>query len=189
MTFNAKKIVLFVGFTILVLGIGTLIFYRFFLHTVIAETIQSDPEKSMLIPDQAKPIVIKARRKLDQEINDIPNILDSLNLDFDDLLLIVETIDSDQVIRSINELSNTKLKSEDQVFDIVKKHVTVEGYDLEMFRSAFKKKATMEKINRALKIIKDRQLTTTVSVPVARRTVTQILIDNRQRIEAHLESM
>jgi len=189
MAFSLKKTTSILLVAALTLVVACFVFYRFYLHSMIAETIQSDPDNSIFIPDTIKPTIVKARQKLDQEINDIPYILDTLNLDFDDILFIVDNVNSDQVIAAINELDRSEIKSEDQVFNILKKNIAIEGYDLEIFRSTFKKKTTLNKIKRGLQIIKDRQLTTSVSIPVARRTVKQILLGNRPKIEATLQSL
>lgn len=186
---KVKKISILLAGFLVVACLACFIFYRFFLHSFIANAIQTDPENSAFIPDRIKPKVVKARAKLNEEINGIPLILDSLDLDFDDLLFIVETINSDEVLNALDELSKTDLKTTDQAFNILKKNIHVAGYNLEIFRGTFRKKVTLDKIKRGLKTIADNQLTTSMSVPVARRTVIQILLDNRVKIESILKTL
>jgi len=178
--------------TLVIVCLGLAAFFYFqrkIVPNLIAKSLRTNSEESYLIPGRLKPTIAKARIELNKQMDSIPKLLNSLHLTFDELIYITETLDANQVIQSINELSKTELRDTDQVFNILKKNITIEGYDLELFRNAFKEKVTLDKVERALKKINDNQLTTTVSIPVARETVKQVLFDNREKLERNLESL
>ncbi len=189
MSTKAKRVI-FITTGLLSLGlVAALYFQRIMLPRMIAKSLRSESEESILIPKQLKPTVQKARVELNKQMDSIPKIMYSLNLTFDDLLYIAETIDANQVLRSIDEFNKTDLKDVDQAFDILKKNITIEGYNAEPFRPIFRKKVNLKKIQSVLRKINENQLTTTISIPVARETVKQVLLDNREKLERKLESI
>jgi len=183
-----KKVILITTAIVsLVLG-ASLYVQRIMLPGMIAKSLRSEEEESILIPEGLKPTILKTRKELNRQMDSIPSLMNSLNLTFDDLIYIAETLDANQVLQSINELNRTDLKNTNQAFDIVKKNIVIEGFDLETFRPAFNKKVNLKKIKNALRKINDNNLTTTVSIPIARETVKQVLYDNREKIERNLDS-
>ncbi len=181
------KKVLTVLLVLLVLAtLGSLIFYRFYMPKMVATTITSDEPPPSILPEKVKKTIIKARVELDKQMTDVPVKLEQLGLTFDDVIDIVEVVDTDQIEAAIEELQSTELKSVDQAFDIGLKHVNVDGYDLSIFREVFKEKATLDKIRKGLLKTRDNDLMTAIRITVARETVRQILIERRDKVEAHL---
>lgn len=150
---------------------------------MVATSIISDEPPADLLPEKVRETIIKTRVEVDKQMEDVPEKLEKLGLTFDDLIHMVEVADADQVKAAITELLSTEIKSEDQVFDIGIKHVKIEGYNLEIFREVFKEKASLKRINKALYRISENDLMTSISVPVARETAKQILIDKRDKVE------
>ncbi len=166
--------------------LGCFIFYRFYMPKMVATTIISDEPPPSILPEKVKKTIVKARVELDKQMEDVPVKLEQLGLTFNDVIYIVEVADADQIEAAIEELQSTELKSVDEVFDIGLKHVKVDGYDLSIFREVFKEKATLDKIRKGLHKIRDNELMIDISIPVTCETVKQILIERRDKVEAHL---
>lgn len=149
-----------------VTAIGLYIFYKVYMPKMVAEVIVSDEPPPNIFPEKIKKGIVKARNEIDAQMDDVPDQLKKNGSTFDDLIRIVELADEKEVRAAVNELMNTEIKSEDQVFDIGLKHVHIDGYDLEAFRSIFKEKATIHKIKRGVLYIENNNLMTTISVPL-----------------------
>ncbi len=143
----------------------------------------------IILPQQVQEKLTPAIMEVNKKIDKIPYYMDSLDLEFEDLLEIVDEVQPSEVFELIDELNSTELTSLDQVFDIGAKHVHIRNLDPEQFRQPFLNYMTMRRVRKALKIINENKLTTTLSVPMARETAKQILLDKRERIENKLEEI
>jgi vacuolar-type H+-ATPase subunit I/STV1 len=69
------------------------------------------------------------------------------------------------------------------------KHIKINGYDLEIFRSAFVQHVTVEDINKAIRKIEENDLLASMSIPVAKETVKKVLESSRQEIQQELQRL
>ena len=184
-----KKIVIILLVIALVTGIGAFLAYRYYVPKMVAQAIVSEEAVvPSILPVRVQESIEEVKAAVDSvAVEDIPEQLEELGLTFDDIIHMVEVAEADQVFRTIEELQNTELHDLDQVFDIGLKHMKIEGYDLSIFREAFKEKASMKRVHKALRKIEENDLLVSVSVPVARETVKQILIEKRDKVENTLE--
>ncbi|MCG8384351.1 MAG: hypothetical protein MJA30_02320 [Cytophagales bacterium] len=183
-----KKVVIILLVAGVVVGTGAYLAYRYYLPKMVAKTIVSEEVAPSILPAKVQESIQEVKAAVDAaEAEDIPAQLTEVGLTFDDIIHMVEVAEADQVFSTIEELQNTELHDLDQVFDIGLKHIKIEGYDLSVFREPFKEKATMKRVHKALRKIEENDLLVSVSVPVARETVKQILIEKRDKVEATLK--
>ena len=180
-----KILISFIVTLTIVVG-GAFITQRVVIPKFIAKSLRPNTEPSKLIPERVRPNVIKARDELESHVDYMPKMLDSLQMTFPELVTIVDNMDHGHIANAIYELKGTELTSIDQVFTIVVKNVPVEGYDLEVFRHAFRERVSLSKVKRVLAKF-DSSATTVLLVPIVTQTMKQLLHDNRAEIEATLE--
>ena len=159
---------------------------NYLLPKVIAESVSGDKPLPAFIPKKVEKTVEVVKQNVDQNMDQLPIIMNELNLDFNDLLYIIDNVNPDQVIKAQKEMGDTEISSTNQAFDIVKRNISIEGYDLEIFRPLFNEKMTVPRINKLVQIAEKNQLQTNMSIPMARNTAKQILLKHKDRIESEL---
>jgi hypothetical protein len=175
-----KKITKFV-LVIMLLGLAAYAGYRFYLPSMIATALTSE-QSSRLIPAKMQEKVKKLRLKINQEVKDLPVLLKETRLTVDDLQIMIDRANPDQFLRAIQEMKSTTLTSTDQIFDICMKHIKIGGYDLEVFRGPFVRSTSVENIQEAIGKIEKNEFITSMSIPVLKQTVKQILASSEQEI-------
>ena len=182
-----KKLLIFV-LTVLVLGLTAYGSYRFYLPSLIAEALTSD-EPSVLVPSGMREKLTKLKPEVDREIKKVPVFLKEHKIGYEDLQNIIDRASPDDLLDAYYEIATTRATSTNQVFDIGMKHLRIEGYDLEIFRSTFTQYVTVEDINKAIKKIEENELLTSMSITVAKETVKKVLESSRQEIQQELNRL
>ena len=182
-----KKLLIFV-LLVLVLGLAAYGAYRFYLPTVIAEALTSD-EPSPMVPAGIQKKVGTIKVKVDREIKKLPVLMKETKIGYEDLLIMIDRAKPDDFFEAYREISATRIVSTNQVFDIGMKHINIEGFDLEIFRSTFNRYATVEIIREAINNIDQNEILTSISIPVAKETVKKILESSEQEIRKGLKEL
>jgi Tfp pilus assembly protein PilE len=182
-----KKLLIFVVI-IAVLGLVFYGGYRFYLPTMIANTLTSD-QPSPLVPAAMQEEVSKLKSKVKREIKKLPAFLKQNNIEYKDLLNIVDRARPRDLMAAYREIASTRITSTNQVFNIGKKHIKIKGYDLEIFRRPFNQKLTVEDIQRGLLKIQQNKTLTAMSIPVAKETVKEILESSRSEVQRELNKL
>jgi len=181
-----KKILIIIAALAVFLVVGFYTARNYLLPQIIAKSVNSDKPAPSYLPKKIENTVNSVKKGIDENFDQLPIILNKLNLDFDDLIRIIDNVDAKEIMKAQNELYNSDIQSTNQAYDIVVKNVHLQGYDLEIFRPIFNEKMTVRKINKFIKIAEDHQLQTSISIPMARNTAKQILMNNREKIESEL---
>jgi hypothetical protein len=182
-----KKLLKFV-LIVLILGLAAYGGYRFYLPSLIAESLTSD-QPSALIPSGMREKVTNLKTKVDREIKKVPVFLKEHKIGYEDLQNIIDRVSPGDLLDAYYEIATTRITSTNQVFDIGVKHVKINGYDLEIFRSAFVQHVTVEDINKAIRKIEENDLLASMSIPVAKETVKKVLESSRQEIQQELQRL
>ena len=143
-----KKLIKFI-LILAVIGLIGYVGYRYYLPSLIAETLLSD-EPSSLVPAEMQEKVEKVKLKIDKEIEKLPAFMKENKIEYEDLQVMIDRADPDQFISAYNEIATTRITSTNQVFDIGMKYIRISGYDLEIFRTAFVKNTSVEDIKKAI---------------------------------------
>ncbi len=182
-----KKLLKFV-LVVLLLGLAAYGGYRFYLPSLIAEALTSD-QPSVLIPSGVREKLTKLQPEVDRKIKKIPVFLKEHKIGYEDLQNIIDRASPDDLLDAFYEIAATRITSTNQVFDIGMKHIKINGYDLEVFRSQFIQYVTVEDINKAIKKIEGNSLFNSISITVAKETMKKVLESSRQDIQQELNRL
>ena len=100
-----------------VIGVIAYAGYRYYLPSMIAETLISD-EPSSLVPAEMQEKVETVKRKIDKEFEKLPVFMKENKIAYEDLQVMIDRADPDQFIDAYVEIATTRITSTDQVFDI-----------------------------------------------------------------------
>ena len=184
---NKKKLLIF-ALIIAVLGLVLFAGYRFYLPTMIAETLTSD-HAPLFVPDAMQEEVAKLKTSVDREIKKLPVFLKQYNIEYKDLITIIDRARPRDLMSAYREIASTRITSTNQVFNIGKKHIKIKGYDLEVFRRPFNQKLTVEDIEKGLLKIQKNQSLTAMSIPVAKETLKKVLESSEPEVQRELNKL
>ncbi len=184
----SKKAIIISASIIAVAVIGAVLLYQYMLPKLIVRAITSENPPSAILPAKVQNKVQIIKDNVNERMDQIAIVLDTSELEFDDVLDLVDKVDADEVIMTIEELQRTEIVDSEQVFDIAVKNINFHGFDVEQFRAAFIKHARVKRILGILRRIKEEDLLNAISVPVARRTAKMLLQDKREEIESNMST-
>lgn len=154
----------------------------------IASSLTSDSESSV-IPEKIAKKVDVVKTKVDDNVRKLPELMKNANLSYDDIMIMIDKSDPDEFITAYESLKNSDWLNENEAYDIAMDHISIEGYDLEMFRSTFVENVSTNKIKQMINIIEDNELISSISIPLAKATAKQILQSKKQFIVQELEKV
>jgi len=155
--------------------------YRYYAPKVIANALVSEEGMSAM-PEKVQRKVEALKTGVDNNIEKLPELMKELDVDFEDIEVMIDRADPDQFFDALDELKLQDWQTTDEVFDIGMKHISIEGYDLEKFRSSFNEYASIPKIQRMMEVVEQNEFITTMSVPVAKETAKRILRSKKEEI-------
>ena len=182
-----KKLVIY--FLVLaVIGIVAYAAYRYYLPSTIAESLKSG-QKSSLVPDEIQQKVEAFKTSIASDVGNLPVLMTEVNIDYDDLKTMLDRLDPGEVSNALREMSSVSISSTEQAFDIVQKHVSIEGYDLEVFRDMFVRNSSVEEIRKTMEKLREYEFLFPVGMPVAKEVAKDLLESSRQEIEKQLNAL
>lgn len=146
-------------------------------------------DKNIFIPQKIKEQIKTGKKIVSANIEKVDTELERLNVSYEDIEVVINEVNPDDVIKTIDILSKTELISTDQVFDIVKSNIRVNHLDVEIFRESFRQNVNLGMINKALKKLRENNLLASVSIPVAKETAKQILKVRKDKIARELNEI
>lgn len=168
-----------------VLAIAIVWVYRFYFPQVVAEALVSEDSIAAL-PEQVQEQVKAIKSEVDKQMEKVPELMEEAELEYNDLVVIIEEIDSDQLLNALEELKSKNWQTTDEVFDIGLKHVSLKGYDLEKFRSSFNEAISEEQIEEVLNALGESQLLTSMSIQVMKEAARKLIEAKKEEIEEKL---
>ena len=162
--------------------------YRYYLPSMIAETLLSD-EPSSLVPAKMQEKVEAVKLKINKEIEKLPAFMKENKIAYEDLQVMIRRADPDQFFKAYQEIATTRITSTGQVFDIGMKHIRISGYDIEIFRTAFVKNTSVEDIKKAITKYEDNEFLTNMSFPIMKETTKKLLESKKIEIQAELNKL
>jgi hypothetical protein len=182
-----KKLIKFV-LILAVIGVIVYAGYRYYLPSMIAETLMSD-EPSSLVPAGMQEKVETVKLKINKEIKKLPAFMKENKMAYEDLQIMIDRADPAQFISAYQEIATTRITSTNQVFDIGMKYIRISGYDLEIFRAAFIKNTSVENIQKTIDKYEDNEFLTNMSFPVIKETAKKLLDSKKIEIQAELNKL
>ena len=159
--------------------------YTVYVPRKVADALVSEdgmaalPEK---IQEQAKAL----KTEVEKQVAKVPELMEEADLEYKDLVNIIDEVDTDQVLDAFEELKLRDWKTTDDVFDIGLKHVSIPDYDLERFRSAFNDAVTTARVEEVLDAMEESKLLTSMSIPMIKETAKRLMETKKEEIEQKL---
>ncbi|MBL3658189.1 hypothetical protein [Fulvivirga sediminis] len=178
-------------YSLLILAIiiaGAAYFYVYhILPKEMAKALTSD--QKTWVPGPLNKVATEKKEEINAAIDKLPQELHELDLTFDQLLKIVDEVDPDQVKNVIAELNEKKISNVEQAFDVIKTNISIKSVNIELFRDYFTHRIKSKQIQKGLQYLNQNDYLTTISVPVAKQTIKNILLEKQEKIEAELQKI
>ncbi len=129
-------------------AIAAAIIYKFFLPSILAKTLSAEQLPSY-VPQRIKAKIEKVNKPLNETARNVISTIHSSGITIDQLMRAIDGAEEEQAYAMLDELNKTKITSVDQPFDMAKRYFPVD-FDVEVFREAYRKKATIPLIEKAI---------------------------------------
>lgn len=149
------------------------IVYKFFLPGIIAEAVATE-QLPAFIPQRIRTKIGKVNKPLNENAREIIATIHKSGITFDQIVKAIDDAKEEQAYALLDELNRTNITNIDQLFDMGKRHFPVD-FDVEVFREAYRKKATIPLIEKAIRYAnkyKDEKL---MDAQTAKETAKKIL--------------
>ncbi len=171
--------------TVFLIAITIWISFNYLIPEMVAESIEKG-EMPTYLPKKFEPVFDGIKERVDQDIAELPAILSTHNLTFEELLQIVEQTRPGEILPVIKEFQNKEITDSNQAFDIIVENLGHKVENPESFRDAFNERFTAGRLQTAMSYINDSDLPLEVNVELSRKIVIEILKDRQEEIESEL---
>ncbi|MFM9840238.1 MAG: hypothetical protein ACKVOQ_18370 [Cyclobacteriaceae bacterium] len=157
----------------MVCTITSVIVYKFFLPTIIAKTLSAEKLPDY-IPQRIKIKIEKVNKPLNETARNVINTIHSSGITIEQLIRAIDEAKEEHAYSMLDELNKTKITNVDQLFDMAKKYFPVD-FDVEVFRDAYRKKATIPLIEKAIMYANKYKNERLMDAQTAKETAKRIL--------------
>ncbi len=172
---------------LLSLGVAGLLLYKKIIAYTISNAIVKEEEPSPLLGSYGTE-VRKFRAPINKASEQIIYKLDSLHIPFESFLTAVDNADKTEILQTLDAINEQKPETPNEVFNIVKKNMTVKEFDIELFRKPFLRYASMPKINKALNYIESHKLAEEIDISISREIIKTVLRQKKDEITQKLKA-
>lgn len=183
--FPKWPIILLVVFT--AVGAAGLLLYKKIIAYTISNAIVKEEEPSPLLGSYGTE-VRKFRAPINKASEQIIYKLDSLHIPFESFLTAVDNADKTEILQTLEAIKQQKPETPNEVFNIVKKNMTIREFDVELFRKPFLRYASMPKINKALNYIDSHKLAEEIDISISREIIKTVLRQKKDEITQKLNA-
>ena len=183
------------GFAKLVIVLGIIVaiiagvvwsgYYRV-IPKMVGKAIIEDTEPSVL-PEAYKAKISKIKKPVNHVTEKLIHEVDSLNIPFAAILRLIDETENDDVVRTIEALKSENPSTPNGIFNIVKKNIPSREFDLELFRKAFLKYATMDRYRYGMRYIEKNQMIEQIDDMPYREIVKEVLLQKRAELDRKLK--
>lgn len=175
-----KRFLVVLFIFILLASAGAYWFYRHALPDIVADAIISQ-EVPDYLPTQIQRTVEAATVPVNRGAEDIVRHIDEAGIPIDKVLRLIDNTTEEQTYRIIDDLNKTNLKSTDQVFDIVTKHLHAD-FDLEILRKPFNENTNLKMLEKAIAISNNNRLTKEADIETLKSVAKKVLIEKEKEL-------
>lgn len=176
-----KKILILVLAFLIIGLIGGWYVYRVQIPKMAASAIIKG-EYSAFVPQKIQRKINKIRDSLNNQIEEVLTITDTLGISIEDILAGLEEVDKQEVINTYEQIKETKPSTTSQVFQIAYDNIKISAFDPMVLRGPFVKHAKMKQITRAMQYVEDNDLLDNLDMDLMRRTAKEILLQKKEEI-------
>jgi hypothetical protein len=170
---------LFIGLLVLLMlvAIGGFVVYKFYMADLIADAIISKEDVPAFVPEKIKSKIDKYRTPINYGAEEAIKKIHESHITLDQLLKAIDEAPEDQAYALLEELNTTKIRSSNQVFDLVKERFPVD-FDVEVFRKPFTEKVDIKTIRKGIAYM--NQHAESMDVEMAKSVAKKILLQKEK---------
>jgi len=127
-------------------------------------------------PEKYKVRIEEIKKPIAEYSEEAFRISDSLNLDLELILKIIDSVDPDEVMLVYEQLENKEVTNSEEVFKLIFQNVTIKEVDIKVYKKVFVKHATPRRINRLLRYVEKNDLVATMAPSTAKKIAREIAI-------------
>jgi hypothetical protein len=173
-----KKFLIWVIGLFVVFAAAGLIFYKFYLPGLVADAITEDQTPGY-VPRFVEVRMKKYKAPLNKSAGDVIHEIHESNVTLEQVLQAIDRTEPEQVYAALNELSNSKPKTTDEVFDIARKYVNAD-FDVEILRKPFNENVNMSMVKRAMGYAEGYRNDDTIDPDMAKAVAKKLLIQKEK---------
>lgn len=181
-----KRILWLTGFAIVV-AMCAYWFYNWYVPKLVTEAILN-PEKELpsFVPDRVKRTIRSIETQANKRSATVLAAMHDSGVTLEEALAAIDEIQEDHVYAALEELNNTDIVDIDQAFDIAKKHIRVDQFDVEKLRGPYRKFATLARIQRGLKAANKARDTYFDDPEMVRMIAKKLLVEKEKEFRTKL---
>jgi len=172
-----KKILIGLIALILILVAGGYIVYKFYMDDLVAEAILAKEDVPSFVPAKVKAKIDKYRIPINYGAEEVVKKMHESKISLDQIIKAIDEAPEDQAYALLDELKKTKIKSSNQVFDMVKERFPV-PFDIEVFRKPFNEKVDVKIIRKGISYATMHE--ETIDVDMAKSVAKKILLQKEK---------
>jgi hypothetical protein len=161
------------------------VYYRY-IPKMVGKAIVSNEEPAAL-PTPYKEKIQRFRKPVNKATEKIIHEIDSLDIPFSAILRLIDETENDAVVRTYQELKQQQPDNPNEIFNIIKKNIPSEEFDLEYFRKPFLRYATMDRYDYGMRYIENNEVIEQINEMPYRQIVKEVLIQKRAEIDRRLK--
>lgn len=178
-----KRLTLLIAVAAAVVG-GGYYAYTVYLPDVVAESIVSG-EVSPVVPDKYRHQLERAHKPVNRGADMLISTLYQASIPLEEILKAIDGISEREAYAMLDELNQTELQSQNQVFDLLKRRFPVD-FDVEVLREPFRRQVSMATVRKGIASANQLRESQEVDFETARGVVKRILILKEQEFNQAL---
>jgi hypothetical protein len=172
-----KKLIVIIVVLVALIGAGIWYAYYKLIPQLVGKAIVENQEASVLpTPYQEK--IQRVRKPVNTATEKLIHEIDSTDIPFAAIIRLIDNTENETVVRTYP----------DEIFDIIKKNVPSEEFDLEQFRKPFLRYATMDRYDYGMRYIENNEIIEQINDMPYREIVKEVLIQKRAEIDRRLKT-
>lgn len=180
-----KKRILWLASISIVLTACVYGFYQWYVPKLVIEAILN-PESQLpsYVPERVKKTIKSIETQANKRSTVVIAAMHSSGVTIEEALAAIDDVEEEQVYAALDELNSTEIVDIDQVFDIAKKHIPVQQFDVEKLREPYRKVATIPRIQRGLKAANKARQSYFDDPEMVREIAKKLLVEKEKEFKA-----
>jgi hypothetical protein len=173
-----KKFVAWLFAFLVLIAVAAVFFYKFYLPEMVAVALVEEQDRPY-IPKFVQARIKKYKEPVNKGAEDVIREIHRSRISLQQILETIDRTEPEQVQAMLDELSTTRIISEDQVFDIGKKYIDAD-FDVEVLRTPFKENVDTSMIRKGLRQAEYHRNEVPMDPQMAKAIVKQVLIQKEK---------
>lgn len=167
---------------VLIFGLVGFVLYKYYLPDVIATAISAETIPSY-VPESVKTKMQRYKEPLNESTESIITSVHKNNVAFEEVMTTIDRVDEQTIVAALEDVKMRRPKTTNETFDIIKKYIPANGYDAEVFRSAFNENVNMPLIRKAIEHSKQPGALAEMEPEMVKAVVKNLLIQKEKEYQ------